>query len=261
MTASDLDLIAGAALEAGALALRLRAGVKTWAKAGGSPVTEADLAVDRLLQDRLLSARPGYGWLSEETVDDRSRLSAPRTFVVDPIDGTVAFIRDRPWWAVSIAVVEEGEPVAGVLHAPALAETYTAQTGAGAALNGVRIHAGERTELEGCAILADARTLQRPGWPQPWPQMRIESRNSVAYRMALAASGAFDAVVALSSKCDWDLAAADLIVREAGAVATDHRGRRFAYNQPSARKPSLICANPQLHKLILQRVGHIELPR
>jgi myo-inositol-1(or 4)-monophosphatase len=260
----DLELIRGAALEGGEIAANLlRQGrVKTWSKDGGSPVTNADLAVDRMLKRELLKARPDYGWLSEETLDDKARLQARRAFVVDPIDGTIAFIKGRPWWAVSIAVVEDGAPIAGVLHAPAVAEIYDAELGGGARLNGEPIAATQRAELEGCSILADARLLRWDGWPQPWPQdMRIETRNSVAYRMALVAAGAFDAVLALSSKCDWDLAACDLIAREAGAVATDHLGRRFVYNQPSPRKRSLICAGPEMHRLIQARVGHIELPK
>ena len=263
-SAGDLELIRNAALEGGEIATKLlgQGRVKTWSKVGGSPVTNADLAVDRMLKQRLLEARPDYGWLSEETLDDKARLRAKRTFVVDPIDGTIAYIKGRPWWAVSIAVVEGGAPIAGVLHAPAVAETYEAQVGQGARLNGAPIIASGRAELEGSAFLADARTLRRPDWPQPWPQdLRIETRNSVAYRMALVAAGAFDAVLALSSKCDWDLAASDLIVREAGAIATDHLGRRFVYNQPSVRKRSLICAGPEMHRLILARVSHIELPK
>lgn len=257
----DLELIASAAREAGALALELKdAGkVRTWSKKGGSPVTNADIEVDRLLKARLRDARPDYGWLSEETVDDRSRLEAGRTFVVDPIDGTLAYMKDRPWWAVSVAVVEDGRPVAGALHAPQVGETYLAEHGGGATLNGRRIQVGGAETLEDCAVLADAPTILRPDWPEPWPPMRIERRNSVAYRMALVAAGAFDAVMALSSKCDWDLAAADLIVREAGGLATDHLGRPFDYNRPSVTKPSLICAGPALHALILKRVGHIEL--
>ena len=263
MSSGDLALIRDAALDAGALATGFlqRGDVETSSKPGGSPVTNADLAVDRFLKERLLAARPDYGWLSEETQDDGARLGARRVFVVDPIDGTIAFIKGRPWWAISIAVVEDGAPVVGALHAPAVAETYEAEAGRGARLNGQPIHAADRDAVEGCAMLADAKSLRHPGWPQPWPEdMKVESRNSVAYRMALVASGAFDAVLALSSKCDWDLAAADLIAREAGALVTDHHGRGFAYNLPSTRKPSLICAGPQLHRLILERVDPIELP-
>jgi myo-inositol-1(or 4)-monophosphatase len=124
---TDLDLILDAAREAGELALKARAGgLKVWSKDGGSPVTDADLAVDALLKERLRAARPDYGWLSEETVDDPARLTTTRQFVVDPIDGTVAFMKNKPWFAVSVAVVEDGRPIAGVVHAPALSETYAA---------------------------------------------------------------------------------------------------------------------------------------
>ena len=257
----DLELIRTAAIDAGEIAQRIHAReeIETWSKSGGSPVTNADLAVDRMLQERLRAARPDYGWISEESPDDQSRLSARRVFVVDPIDGTVAYVRGRPWWAVSIAIVEAGLPVAGVLHAPAVAEIYDAAEGQGARLNGKPIKVTHRAVLEGAGLLADPRFIRRSDWPRPWPDMRIESRNSVAYRMALTAAGAFDAVIAISSKCDWDLAAADLIVREAGGLCTDHLGEAFVYNLPTVRKQSLVCAGRALHGLILDRVSHIEL--
>lgn len=259
--ASDLALIRPAALEAGRLALQARAaGLTIWSKDGGSPVTDADIAVDTLLKDGLLAARPGYGWLSEETADDGDRLGRRRLFVVDPIDGTAAYLKGRPWFTVCIAVVEEGQPVAGVVHAPELDETYEAVRGGGALLNGRPIRPSGREALEGCAMLGDARLFADPRWPEPWPPMSFASRNSIAYRIALVASGAFDAAVALSSKNDWDLAAADLIAREAGALVSDRRGRPFAYNRPAARQAGLLCATPALHRLILQRVGHIDPP-
>jgi myo-inositol-1(or 4)-monophosphatase len=261
LNAADLALIRAAALEAGELALGLRkSDLKIQTKPGGSPVTSADLALDALLKRRLGEARPDYGWLSEETADDRSRLAAGRTFVVDPIDGTIAYIKDRPWWTVSIAVVEAGMAVAGVVHAPAVGETYEAALGDGARLNGETIHVSGRTELEGCAMLSDAGMLRRPEWPQPWPPMRVETRNSVAYRLALTAAGAFDAVLAMSSKCDWDVAAGDLIAREAGAIVSDHGGGAYAYDQASCTKPSLVCAGPALYPLILERVRNIKSP-
>ncbi|WP_299002804.1 3'(2'),5'-bisphosphate nucleotidase CysQ [uncultured Caulobacter sp.] len=258
---SDLDLILEAALKAGALALSAReSGLKIWSKAGGSPVTDADLAVDTLLKLELKSARPDYGWLSEETADDQARLATRRQFVVDPIDGTVAFMKNKPWFAVSIAVVEDGRPIAGVVHAPALSETYAATLQGPATLNGAPIAPSATDQLFGAAMLGDAKMFAHPAWREPWPEMRIESRNSIAYRMCLVASGAFDAAVALSPKSEWDLAAADLIVRRAGATLSDHKGRDFAYNRPVPQVPSLVCANQALAPLILNRVGHIELP-
>ena len=140
MRAEDLELITQAARTAGERAQAARdQGLTTTAKADGTPVTNADLEVDALLKALLMAARPDYGWLSEETADDPARLARRRLFVVDPIDGTRAFIKDRPWWTVSIAVVEDGRPVAGVVHAPDVAETYQAATGGGARLNGAPI--------------------------------------------------------------------------------------------------------------------------
>jgi myo-inositol-1(or 4)-monophosphatase len=251
----DLELIRSAALEAGALALALREDrLRIWAKSGGSPVTDADLKVDRMLKDRLTAARPDYGWLSEETADDPSRLRRRRVFVVDPIDGTVAYMKQRPWFSISIAVVEDGRPVAGVVHAPAVTETYEATLGGPALVNGVPIHPSSAAQLEGCNVLGDRSTLV----PPRWPQMQVETRNSVAYRICLVAAGAFDAAVALSSKCDWDLAAAELIAERAGVMVTDAEGRAFAYNQPEVSKPSLVCAPAPLHRLILERIAPIE---
>lgn len=258
---NDLDLILKAAQQAGELALSAReSGLKIWSKSGGSPVTDADLAVDTLLKLELKSERPDYGWLSEETADDPARLATRRQFVVDPIDGTAAFMKNKPWFAVSIAVVEDGRPIAGVVHAPALSETYAATLDGPATLNGVPIAPSATDELLGAAMLGDAKMFAHPAWREPWPEMRIESRNSIAYRMCLVASGAFDAAVALSPKSEWDLAAADLIVRRAGATLSDHKGHGFAYNRPVPQVPSLVCANPALAPLILNRVGHIELP-
>ena len=135
--AADLQLIIDAAREAGALAQRLRtAGLDVQYKEGDSPVTNADLATDALIKTRLTTARPDYGWLSEETADNADRLSKKRIFVVDPIDGTVAYMKNKPWWCVPIAVVEDGRPVAAVIHAPMLNETFEATLGGGARLKG-----------------------------------------------------------------------------------------------------------------------------
>ncbi len=256
----DLALIRAAAVEAGALALRERAvGLKIRSKPGGSPVTSADLAVDALLRDRLLSARPDYGWLSEETTDAPERLDRNRIFVVDPIDGTVAFMKDRPWWCVPIAVIDGDRPVAAVIHAPALSETFEATLGGGARRNGQGISASDADTLDGASVLADARILEGPQWDEPWPAMRFEKRNAIAYRMALVASGAFDAALALTPKWDWDIAAGALIAAEAGARVTDHQGRPWRFNRADPRQPSIVCAAAGVHPLIIQRCRAIPL--
>lgn len=258
---SDLDLLVDAARQAGETAIRLQSeGLRIWGKDNSTPVTNADIEVDTLLKTLLLQARPDYGWLSEETADDPARLDRKRLFVVDPIDGTVAFMKYKPWWSVSIAVVEDGQPIAAVVHAPEVEETFTARVGQGAWLNGAPIRASATTELQGSGMLGDAKMFAHPAWKTPWPDMRIEARNSIAYRLCLVADGRFDAALALSAKSEWDLAAADLIQREAGALLTDHKGRGFSYNKPVPLMPSLICAAPAMHPLILERVEHIDLP-
>jgi myo-inositol-1(or 4)-monophosphatase len=258
---ADLDLLRDVAHEAGRLALSLQEGeLKITRKPGGSPVTNADLAVDDLIKRRLRTARPDYGWLSEETADNPDRLTAKRLFMVDPIDGTVAYMKGRPWWSVSVAVVEDSRARCGVIYAGGLEETYEAERGGGARLNGARIHASGCADLKACAMLSPKGAFTDWEWAEPWPEMRVENRNSIALRMALVAAGAFDAAVALSEKSDWDLAAGLVICEEAGAVVTDHQGRPLLLNSPGARHPSLVCAGPALHPLILQRTATIDLP-
>lgn len=250
----DLALLAVAAEDAGRLALeRRRKGLDVRVKVGGSPVTDADEAVDRFLAECLLGARPGYGWLSEETADDPERLERERLFVVDPIDGTAAFIKGRPWWTVAVAVVEHGLPVAAVVHAPVLNETYAAVAGGGATLNGTRVAVGDAGTLDGMTVLGDPRLFEPARWAEPWPPLTVERRNSIALRMSLVAAGAFDAAIAPSPKWDWDVAAGALIVEEAGGVVTDHRGAPFRFNRPDPRQPGLVCAACRLHAMVLAR--------
>ena len=257
---NDLDLILDAAREAGALAVRLRAaGLEIDYKSGNSPVTNADHATDALLTRRLREARPDYGWLSEETADNTDRLTKQTIFVVDPIDGTRAFLKDCPWWSVCIAVVQDGRPTAAVVFAPDVSELYAAQAGAGATLNGQPIATGDRDVLEDCAMVGDEALFKHPAWSTPWPHMRIASRNSTAYRMCLVASGAADAAVAVNPKQDWDLAAADLIAREAGAHCGDCQGLSFSYNRANPEQAGLVCAAPRLAPLILDRTRPIHV--
>jgi len=258
---ADLALIRDAAQTAGALALTMRgAGLTTTYKADRSPVSDADLALDALLKARLTEARPDYGWLSEETADDPERLSRDRVFVVDPIDGTRAFVKGKPWWTVCIAVVEAGQPVAGVVFAPDCNELFEAAAGAGAWVNGARIRTGDRDRIDGCAMLADRALFAYPDWPQPWPPMRVESRNSIAYRLCSVAKGEFDAALALSPKSEWDVAASALIAMEAGCRVTNDRGQPLAYNQVKTSSPGLVCAGATLHQLILERLEAIAQP-
>ena len=266
-TADDLALLETTVREAGGIARSYFGGeFKRWDKGKGNPVTEADLAVDRFLMESLRAARPTYGWLSEETEDDAARLKCENTFVVDPIDGTVAFMKARPHFTISVAIVKDGRPVAGAVFNPILDEMYLARTGHGATCNGEPIHVTAQATVEGCRMIADAPMFRHPAWGnppnRPWPEdMHIENRNSIAYRLALVGAGQWDAMMALSAKRDWDLAAGDLILHEAGGVVTTHKGDVLQYNRPETVQITVVGANPALHARLIERVGHLNLPR
>jgi myo-inositol-1(or 4)-monophosphatase len=263
--ADDLALITDAALGAGEIARRYFGGTfKRWDKGKGEPVTEADLAIDRFLRDYLTSARPDYGWLSEESADNEERKSTKRTFVVDPIDGTIAFLKSKPHFTHAIAIVEDGRPVTAIVLNPITNECFCAQAGRGATLNGKAAHASSRHMVEGCRMLAPTALFEHPGWSSapnvPWPPMHVEQRNSIAYRLALVGAGLFDAAISLSSKHDWDLAAGDLIVQESGGRITDHRGEILRYNGDVPIQRSVIAAGPFLHPLLIERTRRVTLP-
>ena len=264
--AADLNLLEESVRAGGAIARGFFGGsYKKWDKSKGNPVTEADLAVDAYLRETLCAARPDYGWLSEETTDDPARLKAEAVFVVDPIDGTIAFIKGRPHFTICAGIVVEGRPVAGAVYNPITEECFTARLGHGAFLNGTPIHPSGRETVEGCRMLADRAMLAHAAWNTPpnrtWPEMEIETRGSIAYRVVLVACGQFDAMLALSSKRDWDLAAADIIATEAGGLVTTHTGVTMRYNRESTLQPSVVAAGPKLHAELMARVSHLSLPR
>jgi myo-inositol-1(or 4)-monophosphatase len=264
--AADLALLEESVREAGKIARSFFGGTyKRWDKGKGNPVTEADLAIDRFLAGNLRAARPEFGWLSEETEDDASRLTARAVFVVDPIDGTVAFMKGRPHFTICAGIVCDGIPVAGAVYNPITEESFTARAQGGAFLNGNPIFVSSQRQVEGCRMLGDKPMFEHAAWNNspnvPWPPMQIETRNSIAYRMALVATGRFDAMMALSAKHDWDLAAAEIIVREAGGIVTAHTGSRFSYNGRSTLQPSVVAAGPILHAQLLTRVSHLKLSR
>ncbi len=258
---ADRDLLIAAVREAGVIAREgFQSASKAWEKSKGNPVTETDLAVDRFLTERLRGARADYGWLSEETADTPERLGARRLFIVDPIDGTLSFIKRKHEFTICACVVEDGVPVAAAIYNPMTEEMFAAARGRGASLNDAPIRVSARGELPGCRILVARDVIEHPAWPRPWPAMEVGKRASIAYRMALVASGAYDAMMALSSKYEWDTAAGALIVREAGGLATTHTGAALPYNQPTPTHRSLVCAGPALHAAILERTAPIKLP-
>jgi len=258
---ADHALLCEATREAGALALRyFRNKPEQWTKGKGDPVSEADLAVDGLLRERLLSARPDYGWLSEETEDNDDRLERRLVWIVDPIDGTRAFLEERPEFTVATSLVADGRPVAGCVFNPATDEFFDALDGGGARLNGDTIGVSGRNSFDGARLLASARMVKRTIEAMDQKPAAYDAVNSVAYRMALVACGRYDATLSLGPKSDWDLAAADLIVAEAGGLASDRDGTGYRYNGRSARQTSLIAANPALHDALVEVVAQIDWP-
>lgn len=258
---AERQLLIDATLEAGEIAREgFNSTSKSWEKSKGNPVTETDLAVDRFLNERLRAARPDYGWLSEETADTPERLGSKRIFIVDPIDGTLSFIKRKHEFAICAAVIEDGAPIAAAIYNPMTEEMFAAARGHGATLNGAAIKVSARVELEGSKMLVARDVIEHPAWPTPWPQMEIGKRASIAYRMALVANGTYDSMMALSSKYEWDTSAGALIVEEAGGLATMHNGAKLTFNNAVPTHRSLICAGPALHASILERTAPIKLP-
>lgn len=255
--AADLALLRRAGEEAARLALTFwRRAPQVWEKEGGSPVSEADLAVDKRLAEILLEARPDYGWLSEETADSDVRLGRDRVFVVDPIDGTRAFLLGSKEWTISLAVVQDGRPVVAVLMAPALGIAFRAILGEGAFADGRRLHAGTRTTLVGARFASSRRYASAVEASGPSRKPRFVA--SLAYRIALVASGEIDVAIAKSNARDWDLAAADLLVHEAGARLAPLVGGKLRYNQRDTTHPTLIAANPALLGDVVELVRKVD---
>ena len=244
-------LIAGVR-EAGALALSMfGAPIKNWTKFGSSPVSDADIAVDRLLRERLMDAGSGISWLSEESVDDPARLSARYVWIVDPIDGTGAYLAGSPDWTVSAALVDNGRPVAGCLYAPVTDEIFTAIANRGATCNGAPIAITDGSSLEHARIAGPRGLLERLVALQP--SLTVVPRvRSLALRLARLAHGACDIAIAGGNSHDWDLAAADLLVHEAGGVLTPVGGGAVIYNRPVPRHGTLIAAGRHRHAMLIE---------
>ncbi|SDB28052.1 3'(2'),5'-bisphosphate nucleotidase CysQ [Bauldia litoralis] len=253
----DLELLKSAGKEAGDLALSyFRRDPQVWLKEGGSPVSEADIAVDQRLSDILRAARPDYGWLSEETVDSPERLGRQRVFVVDPIDGTRAFLAGHDEWTVSLAIVENGRPISAALVGPALSVNYSATVGGGAFNNGRRLAFTPATGLGG-ARFASATRYTREVEAESGSRTRPRYVPSLAYRLALVASGEIDVAIVRPTARDWDLAAADLLVQEAGARLSDLSGKPLLYNARHTGHPTLVATAPELFDQVVNLVNTV----
>jgi myo-inositol-1(or 4)-monophosphatase len=245
-----------AAREAGVIANAFfRPGDKTtariWSKSGGSPVTEADVAVDAFLKIRLSSLLPEAAWLSEETADNPVRLENRLVWIVDPIDGTRAFLSGHQDWSVSIALLVDGKPHLGIVYGPALDAFYEGRAGEGAFLNERPITVSPSPELRGSRVagpqpMIDTLTRES-GVMQLVPKIP-----SLALRIARIAAGDVDIGLVSGNARDWDIAAADLILQEAGGVLSDFSGRPPVYNRDDPVHGELMAASHGLHPRLIE---------
>ena len=255
LLAADRDLLHDAIQEAGALTLRyFRADPNSWHKAPGQIVTEADVAADDLLRQTLRGARPAYGWLSEEREDDGSRFAAERVWVVDPIDGTQAFVEGVPEYSVSVGLLIAGCPALGMVHNPATDELFEARRGRGARLNGEPVRASGRATLAGARLLSSRGEIHRRSWRELFPEARVTTVGSLAYKLALVACGRFDGYVSLRRTYDWDLAAGALLIEEAGGRITLADGTELRFNDPEPRHAGLAAATAPIHGDLVARL-------
>ena len=253
MQEADLKLLLEAGEAAGEIAKRyFKADPETWDKGGGQgPVTEADLEIDRMLKAELLAVRPDYGWLSEESEDTTARLDAERVFIVDPIDGTRAFINGEKSFSHALAVVERGEVVAAVVHVPMLERSYAASLGGGAQCNGEAILVSQRADMNGATVLTRKPDLKPEHWLKPHG-MKHNFRPSLAYRLCLVAEGRFDAMLTLRPAWEWDVAAGDLIIREAGGRVKTTAGAPTRYNNPHPQVAGMVAGPVKLVENIIK---------
>jgi myo-inositol-1(or 4)-monophosphatase len=256
----DAALLTATVREAGALALSLfRTELKNWTKGASSPVSEADIAVNDLLEKRLRSATPDYGWLSEESVDDESRLEKHLVWIVDPIDGTRGYLAGREDWCVSVALVEDDSPVLAAVFAPASDEFFFAARGQGAARNGVAIQVTLGTELDFSRIAGPKPLVERLS--RSAGEIVLHPRiGSLALRLCRVAQGSLDAAFAGGQSRDWDLAAANLIVQEAGGNMTALSGDAISYNRREVTHGVLVAAGRDRHARIVEHFRTRPLP-
>lgn len=251
---ADADLLNDAVREAGLLARSLFRKVKGWTKSDGSPVTEADLAVDKALKQRLHGARPDFGWLSEETPDTAERLERRQVWIADPIDGTRAFTHGGDEWCVAAALLTDGRPTLAAIYRPMTDDFYEAEIGKGARRNGRPLHVGEAASLARARILGNASALTH--LRARAPVEAVPSGNiPLALRLAFVAQGTLDAALSTTAKHDWDLAAGDLLVHEAGGIVTGLSGRSFTYNRAETRQDSYVASSPRLQAALLEHLS------
>jgi myo-inositol-1(or 4)-monophosphatase len=247
----DHALLCAAVRAAGPVATHhFEAGFEVREKAPGDPVTDADMAVDASLRDALCVPRPDYGWLSEESAEHATRQAAPRTWVVDPIDGTKGFIEGNHEWVISAALVEAGAPIAAAILNPVTGDFYDAVLGGGCRLNGEAAQCTTVATLAEATLGSSRNEQRRALWSDHVGDAAIKVVDAIAYKLALVAVGQIDGTVAMRPKSDWDIAAGHLLITEAGGTMSDADGNALIYNRDEIRHPNLMASGMALYPVL-----------
>ena len=255
--ADDAILVRQVTEEAGRIALSyFSRDIHVWDKSPDNPVSEADIAVDTFLRTTLMQNRTGYGWLSEETEDQPERLRCGRLWIVDPIDGTKSFLKGGENWGISVALVQDGKTILAAFYAPVKDAFYFAERGRGVTKNGRNIAVSSQSDINSARMMGDPAAFRNSDfWPTPWPDTMVsEQANSIALRICQIADGQFDCCVTLRPKNDWDVAAADLIIEEAGGVLTTGTGKRLVFNREKPLHDHIVATNNKLTEAVMARV-------
>jgi myo-inositol-1(or 4)-monophosphatase len=253
---NNLKLLLEAADNAGQIALEFfKKNPKVWYKdADQGPVTEADIKINEMLIKKLQCARPEYGWLSEETEDNQERLSKDYVFIIDPIDGTRSFIDGHENYACALGISFKGQMQTAVVQMPSLNKIFWANIGQGTYENGKKVTVSSQTDITQSSLLTAKPNLDPSLWPGGVPPVKQAYRSSLAYRLCLAANGSFDAMVTLRDCWEWDIAAGDLIVREAGGKVTDRLGNDLHFNNCIPKRPGVLAGSKSIHSNLLRRL-------
>ncbi len=256
MPENDLSLLIDAAKASGDIARKFfNENPEVWDKDDNAgPVTEADLAIDAMLKSGLLDSRPNYGWLSEETEDNADRLEREHVFIIDPIDGTRAFIAGEKTFSHSLAIAKKGQVIAAVVYVPMMDLMYCASRETASTLNGEPISASGKAQLDGATVLGAKPNFDNKHWVGGLPPIVRKFRPSLAYRLSLVAQGRYDAMITMRDCWEWDIAAGDLITRQAGGTVTDRLNAPLKFNSAHPMTKGCMAAGADLHPLLFDRL-------
>lgn len=251
---AEVDAAQAAALAAGEIILHYYndRSFDIGSKGKNNPVTTADLEADREIRRRLTESFGGYGWLSEESVDEPSRLERRRVWIVDPLDGTKEFIKGVPEFCVAIALAEDHVAVLGVTYNPVRREMFWAAKGLGCWLNGRRVAVSTVDTLDRATVLASRSEFARGEWEVFHGAIKISPTGSVAYKLAMIAGGIGDGSFTRLPKNEWDVAAGTALIVEAGGRVTDLAGNDLRFNRKITRIPDMVASNGLLHDALIE---------